>query len=109
LYASDATHAVRLASREKPCVILSDCYMPDGDAHYLLHRLRSTPETENIPVIVLSGRTLDEATENMLKREIGGHPGAVSVLKKSFDTDELFGALQKYCGFAKNGVSGAGG
>ena len=101
IYASDATHAMRLASREKPSAIVSDCFMPDGDAQYLLHRLRAAPETENIPVIVLSGRKLDEATETLLKREIGGHPGAAHVLKKSFDTNELFGALQKYCGFAR--------
>ncbi len=101
LFASNAVHAIRIAGREKPSAILSDYLMPDGDAHFLLHRLRSKPETENIPVIVMSGRAIDDPTEQRLKREIGGHPGAAQVLKKSFDTSELFGALQKFCSFSK--------
>jgi CheY-like chemotaxis protein len=76
--------------------------MPDGDAQYLLYRLRSTPATENIPVFVISGRRLSELTEQGLKRAICGRPGALRVFTKSFDTHELFEALQKYCGFAKH-------
>jgi len=102
LFASDAMRAFQIASREKPSVILSDYLMPDGDAGYLLHRLRSKPETDRIPVIVMSGRKIDDATEQRLKREIYGRPGAVQVLKKSFDPEELFGALERYCGFAKS-------
>ena len=49
----------------------------------------------------LSGRVLDEANEQILRREISGHPGAAKVFKKSFDTNELFGALQKFCSFDK--------
>jgi CheY-like chemotaxis protein len=99
LHAIDALHGYRLARREQPCVIIADFFMPDGDAQYLLHRLRSTPETENIPVIVISGRTLGELTEQTLRRDICGRPGAAQVFKKSHDTAELFSALQKYCGF----------
>ena len=75
--------------------------MPDGDAQYLLYRLRSSPVTENIPVFVISARKLSELTEQTLKRSIGGRPGALQVFTKSFDTEELFKALQKYCGFEK--------
>ena len=58
--ASDAVHAFRIASKERPSVIICDNFMPNGDAQYLLHRLRGTSATENIPVFVISGRTLDE-------------------------------------------------
>ncbi len=102
LHAPDAVHGFRMACKEKPTVIITDNYMPNGDARYLLYRLRSTPATENIPVFVLSGRALGEPLEQILKREICGRPGAVQIFKKSFDTDELFGALQKFCGFDKN-------
>ncbi len=101
LFASDAVHALRIARKEKPSVILTDNVMPNGDAQYLLYQLRSRPETENIPVIVMTGRTIDDSTEQRLKREISGRPGAAQVLRKSFDTAELFGALQKFCSFAK--------
>jgi CheY-like chemotaxis protein len=104
LFAADALHAFRIARREKPSVILSDYSMPDGDAYYLLHRLRSRPETEHIPVIVMTGRNMDEAAKQSLMREIGGRPGAALVLNKSLDIEELFGALQRYCGFARNRI-----
>lgn len=102
LYAPDATHGFRIACKEKPTVIICDNYMPDGDAQHLLHRLRSTPATENIPVIVVSGKALNDLTEQTLRREISNHPGALRVLAKSFDTKELFDVLQKYCGFEKH-------
>lgn len=54
--AANAIEAYRIACRERPSVIISDYDMPDGDARYLLARLRSSPATENIPVIVLSGK-----------------------------------------------------
>jgi CheY-like chemotaxis protein len=76
--------------------------MPKGNAHYLLCKLRSTPATENIPVFVMSGKPLDEHALQTLKREICGRAGATQIFKKSFDTDELFGALQKFCGFEKH-------
>ena len=44
----------------------------------------------------------DEMTEQSLKREISGRPGASRVFAKAFDTKELFEALQKICGFEKN-------
>jgi hypothetical protein len=52
-------------------------------------------------VFVLTGKALNEPTALMLKRSISGHPGATQIFRKSFDTDELFGALQKFCGFAR--------
>ena len=99
LYAPNAMLGYRLACRRQPSAIVTDYEMPDGDAHYLLARLRSTPSTERIPVFVLSGKNIDEQTEMNLRCEILGHPGATRVFKKSFDVQELFGALAGFCGF----------
>lgn len=99
LYSADAVHASRLACKEHPSVIITDNYMPDGDAQYLLHRLRSTPATDTIPVFVISGRKIDEVTAQTLRRDICGKPGAAQIFMKSFDTDALFGALRKFCAF----------
>jgi CheY-like chemotaxis protein len=99
LLAPDAAQGYRMACREEPSVIVSDCFMPDGDARYFLSRLRSTPATANIPFIVLSGGRFDKLTEQNLMQEILGHPGAAYVFRKSFDTSELFEALKKFCGF----------
>jgi CheY-like chemotaxis protein len=106
LYASDAAQGYRMACKEEPSVIISDYFMPDGDARYLLSRLRTTPATANIPVIVLSGGHFNQLTQDNLMREVCGYPGATHVLRKSFDTHELFEALQKFCGFEKE-VRGA--
>lgn len=102
LYAPDATQGYRIACKEKPSVIIADNFMPDGDAQYLLYRLRSTPATETIPVFVISGRAISEPVAQSLKRAIAGRPGALQVFRKSFDTAELFEALQKYCGFTRH-------
>jgi len=99
LYASDAMHGFRIAYKGNPSVIITDNFMPDGDAWYLLHQLRSTSAIENIPVFVISGKPLDEVTEQTLRREIGGRPGAAQIFKKSFDTEALFGALKKFSSF----------
>ena len=98
-YANNAPLAFRMACRDEPAVIVTDYSMPNGDAHYLLAKLRTSAATGNIPVIVLSGRQLDDVTIQMLKREICGHPGAAQILKKSEDTSALFEAVQKFCGF----------
>jgi CheY-like chemotaxis protein len=102
LSAPDARQGFKIACKEQPTAIISDYFMPDGDAHYLLSRLRSAPVTEHTPVFVISGRSLDETAEKAIKRDIFGRPGAAQVFKKSFDTKDLFGALQKYCGFKKS-------
>jgi CheY-like chemotaxis protein len=99
LYAHDATQALRTAARAKPSAIICDNQMPDGDAQFLLHRLRASAATAGIPVFVISARKLDELTEQTLRREIGRRPGAMGIFRKSFDTGELFAALQKFCGF----------
>jgi hypothetical protein len=35
-------------------------------------------------------------------RQVSGLPGATRFLKKSFDAKELFEALQRLCGFARD-------
>jgi CheY-like chemotaxis protein len=100
-YASDAQEGFRIACRYEPAVIVTDYFMPNGDARYLLSRLRTTAATVNIPVVVLSGRQLDDVTVQSLRREICGHPGATQILKKSHDTYALFETLKKFCGFER--------
>jgi CheY-like chemotaxis protein len=99
MYASDATHGLRMASQDEPAVIVTDYFMPNGDALYFLTRLRTAKVTSKIPVIVWSGRKLSEQTDQRLRREISGCSGAAHILCKSEDTSALFEILQKFCGF----------
>jgi CheY-like chemotaxis protein len=100
-YASDVRQGFRMACKEEPAVIVADYFMPNGNARYLLTRLRTTAATAKIPVIVLSGRQLNEATVQDLRRDICGHPGAMQILRKSRDTSALFETLKKICGFER--------
>lgn len=102
LYAADGMRGFWMARREEPTAIVSDYCMPNGNAEYLLTRLRSTPETRGIPVIIQSGRRLNEAIKQRLREQICGQPGATRILQKSRDTGELFDALQRLCGFASD-------
>jgi len=98
-YAQVAPHVLRMDCRDEPAVIVTDYFMPNGDALYFLTRLRTVEATANIPVIVLSGRQLNETVVRELKRTIRGRPGAAHILTKSGDPSVLFETLQKFCGF----------
>jgi CheY-like chemotaxis protein len=102
LYAVDGMRGFWMARREWPTVIVSDYSMPNGDAEYLLMRLRSTPETSGIPLIVQTGRRLSEPIKQRLRQPICGQPGTTRILQKTFDGKELFDALQRFCGFAND-------
>jgi CheY-like chemotaxis protein len=102
LHSSDIQQGYRMACREGPSVIICDYYLPNGGVTYLLARLRTTPETLNIPLFVLSGQTLDEITQQSLMREVCDKPGVAQIFVKSFDMDGLFEALEKICGFEHN-------
>lgn len=102
LCASSIGEGYRMACRELPSVILTDYSLPNGGVPYLISRLRTTVVTEDIPLFVLTGRTLDEPTKRRLLRKICGRPGVSQVFRKSFNVDELFQALQKSCGFEYN-------
>lgn len=101
LYSPDALRGYWQARRSQPTVIVADYCMPNGTAEYLLNRLRTTEETKSIPVIVQTGRRLDDAIKRRLCRRISGAPGAARIVRKSFDAGELFDALQRLCGFAR--------
>jgi len=99
IYAADATQGFRMACREDPVVIVADYFMTNGDAQYLLTKLRTNPTTGNVPVVVWTGGRLDVIKLTALQREICGHPGAAKILRKSQDTRELFQTLKEFCGF----------
>jgi CheY-like chemotaxis protein len=98
--ADDAAQACKIARWAEPSAIITDYTLPAGDAHYLLRRLRSAPATDSIPVFVLSANPLSDSAKADLTREVCGRPGAAAFFQKSFKTEELFAALQKFCAFA---------
>jgi diguanylate cyclase (GGDEF)-like protein len=81
--AFDGKSGLELAAHVNPDVILLDIEMPDTDGYEVCRRLKTSPETSNVPIIFLSGLT---STEEKIK---GLNLGAVDYVTKPFDPAEL--------------------
>jgi phosphoserine phosphatase RsbU/P len=77
--ATNGERALAIASgAEKPDLILLDVMMPGMDGYEVCRRLKANPDTQNIPVIFLTGQT---GTEDETK---GFEVGAVDYIHKPF-------------------------
>ncbi|MGI4755643.1 MAG: response regulator [Janthinobacterium lividum] len=65
--ASNGQDALNIVAHAPPQVILLDLTMPVMDGFTFLHMLRERPGCEDIPVIVLTGRLLDEKERQQLE------------------------------------------
>ena len=77
--------AIRLAKELNPFAITLDIIMPDIDGWGILRELKRTPETKNIPVIVVS------IVDN---RNLGLSLGSVGYLVKPIEKDDLIRSLR---------------
>ncbi len=75
--AGDGEEALAVAVREKPDLILSDVMMPKISGFDMLDILRSTPETANIKIIMMTALSADD------QRQRGERLGANKYLVKS--------------------------
>ena len=71
------------AVSEKPNIILLDLNMPIMDGFQVLHKLKNNPETERIPVIVLTARIDAESERRCMQA------GAADYIKKPWGPAEL--------------------
>jgi signal transduction histidine kinase/AraC-like DNA-binding protein len=83
LPAADGLEAWALAQGAVPDVVVSDVMMPGMDGFELTQRLKSTPDTDHIPVILLTAKA------NHSSRLAGLTQGADEYLTKPFLADEL--------------------
>lgn len=65
--APDGQTGLELAQREKPDVILLDLRLPKLNGFEFLKKLKSSPETKNISVVVLSALWQDEDKRRALQ------------------------------------------
>ena len=75
--AGDGEEALAVAVREKPILILSDIMMPKISGFDMLDILRSTPETANIKVVMMTALSAED------QRQRGERLGADRYLVKS--------------------------
>lgn len=80
--------ALELAKIRPPDLILLDVMMPEMDGLTVLRRLRASPATANVPVIILTAKALAE------DRVKGLDLGADDYITKPFDLEELLARVR---------------
>jgi signal transduction histidine kinase/DNA-binding response OmpR family regulator len=93
--AVDGEAARAAIARRKPDLLLADVMMPRLDGMQLLARLRSDPQTNTLPVILLSARAGEES------RVEGMQSGADDYLIKPFSARELLARVEAHLKMAR--------
>lgn len=88
--AYEGTEGFHSAFSNRASAILLDYHLPNGQGDYVLRRLKETPSTRSIPVIVVTGAKSGALERNML------NAGAERVLSKPLDFDQLCRELARH-------------
>ncbi|MDR1919408.1 MAG: hybrid sensor histidine kinase/response regulator, partial [Tannerellaceae bacterium] len=83
LAADSGSKALQLAREHRPNIILLDIMMPDMDGYEVLRHLKSDPDTNHIPVIIMS------ALNDMPSILKGYKMGATEYVTKPFQREEI--------------------
>ena len=86
--AENGADALDQARSERPDVIITDFQMPVMTGLEFIGRLRELPETREIPVILLTGRSFDITPEQQRELRIA------QCLSKPFSPRELLGCVE---------------
>lgn len=88
LTANCGTQAIEVANQEKPDIILLDVMMPDMDGYETCKRLKQSPETEHIPIVMVT------ALSEVKDRVKGLEAGADDFLTKPVDDVALMARIR---------------
>jgi DNA-binding response OmpR family regulator len=86
--ANDAMQAFMFAVRNQPTAIVLDIHMPGGNGLDVLQRLRLSSRTQQIPVVIVSGSSDRDETDQV--RSLG----AIGFLQKPADPTVLRAILE---------------
>ncbi|MBS0556920.1 MAG: response regulator [Proteobacteria bacterium] len=92
LEAGDAEKGIEIARSAKPHLIFLDIVLPGMNGFAALRTLRKDPETQHIPVVMISGN--EQATEQFYAQRIG----ADDFMKKPFSRSEVFARIEHLLG-----------
>ncbi|HEX8732877.1 MAG TPA: response regulator [Ktedonobacterales bacterium] len=87
-FASGQHEALTLITREAPDLVVSEVDLDEGDGISLCAALRSQPQTERLPLMLLSGRS------SVQDRVAGFTAGADDYVVKPFDSRLLHARLR---------------
>lgn len=88
--AYDGKEGVEKANKHNPDLILLDIMMPGVDGFAVCAKLRNTSKTKDIPIIMVTAKTLMGDVEQAFKK------GADSYIMKPFEIEELIEKIEKY-------------
>jgi two-component system, OmpR family, alkaline phosphatase synthesis response regulator PhoP len=83
LLADSGEQAIRIALKEMPNIILLDLMMPMMDGYEVMRRLKTTAETMDIPIVMLTAKS------SQADRRRCEELGAVAFIGKPFNLEEL--------------------
>ncbi len=89
LTAENGVEAVRKAVMEKPDLIILDIMMPEVDGYEVIHTLKEAPETDQIPIVVLTAYASDAGAV------VSWMEGADGYLAKPFNPEELLMVVER--------------
>lgn len=92
LKTSASAPAITLMTDEKPDIVLLDIMMPDVSGLDILRQMRADPELTNIPVVVVSAKSMPADIKN------GMEAGASTYLTKPVGFLELKEAVERALG-----------
>ncbi len=96
LNVGDAIQGVQFARKEIPDLIVLDLMIPGGGGLVVLERLNQIPETQSIPVVVLTGVQDTETKKKVLRL------GAVEYLEKPYNAQELLRSIKEHTAKGKD-------
>jgi CheY-like chemotaxis protein len=98
LTAASGTECLYLAETKPPDLILLDMMMPDLDGMTVLRQLRAKSSTDNIPVILLTAKTLIKEKEKLQDLNVTG------VISKPFNAVNLAEQICLLMDWSQNGA-----
>ena len=85
-----------MALKEKPDLIITDLTMPELSGEALIRKLVFNAETQDIPIFVLTGQTVNGKTDFAMERELLSRGSTVAYFTKPLEFDALLERLQVY-------------
>jgi CheY-like chemotaxis protein len=89
-WAGDGQAGLEAVAKDRPDLVLTDLHMPRLDGYELTKRLKADPDTQAIPIVVLTARAMVGDAEKALSVGCDGY------LTKPVDTRELPRTLRRF-------------
>lgn len=93
--------AIKLATAEKPDLILLDVMMPEINGYEVLEHLRSNPETAGIPVVLLTALAQEKDVERAVEAGVNGF------VAKPFEPAELISCVRAALSHSQQPITGS--